>query len=238
MELRIAVCEDELVHQERIHEMIHQWSESKKVSVIIDTYESGEQFIHQYDQKIIYDIVFMDIHLSGIDGVKISRKLRERDERMMLVFTTSRMEYVIQGYEVNAWRFLLKPIHFGDISLCLNKSYELYKSGEEFFFVKEDGKLHKIEYDKIYFLEAYGHYVSIYTKDNIFTMRITINQLEQQLTEIFFRNHRSYIINLKLCDSIEENQVTILGHNIPISNSKKKEMLEKINTIYGKISYN
>lgn len=223
--LRIAVCEDELIHQNNLLRIIKDWGTGKEVAINSDTFVTAEDFLCQYDNGKVYDIVFFDIHLKGMDGVKAARKLRERDELILIIFLTSRMEYVLQGYEVNAWRYLLKPVHSGDVNACLNKAYENVEKIRNYFFVKSDNKLYKVPYNSILYMEAFGHYVSIYTKEKDYQIRMSLSQLETRLPKEFYRCHRSYIINVSYCRAMDEQQILINDRWIVFSEKKRKDLM-------------
>ncbi len=223
--MQVAICEDELIHQQNLLRIIDEWRTSRDIEVDIDTFVTSEEFLYQYDQGKAYDIVFFDIHLKGMDGVKAARKLRERDESIIIIFLTSRMEYVLQGYEVNAWRYLIKPVHSGDVNACLNKAYDVLEKTCEYFMVKFEDKLYKVPYNSILYLEAYGHYVSIYTKEKTYQIRMSISQLESKLPKEFYRCHRSYIINTNYCKGMEGHQVLVNDRWVAFSEKKRKDLI-------------
>lgn len=223
--MRVAICEDELIHQQNLLRIINEWSVGKDTNVDIDTFVTAEEFLYQYDSGKAYNIVFFDIHLKGIDGVKAARKLRERDELILIIFLTSRMEYVLQGYEVNAWRYLLKPVHSGDVYASLNKANDVLEKGCEYFTVKSDNKLYKVPYNSILYMESFGHYITIYTKDKEYQIRMSMSQLESRLPKEFYRCHRSYIINTTYCKAMEEQQVLISDRWVALSEKKRKNLM-------------
>lgn len=223
--LQVAICEDELIHQQNLFRIIDEWRTSKNIKIDIDTFVTSEEFLYQYDRGKGYDIVFFDIHLKGMDGVKAARKLRERDESIIIIFLTSRMEYVLQGYEVNAWRYLLKPVHSGDVTACLNKAYDVLEKVCEYFLVKFENKLYKVPYNSILYMESFGHYISIYTKEKVYEIRMSLSQLESRLPKEFYRCHRSYIINTTYCKAMEEQQVLVNDKWIAFSEKKRKELM-------------
>lgn len=223
--LRVAICEDELIHQENLFRIINEWRTGRDIEVNVDVYVTAEEFLYQYDKGNAYDIVFFDIHLNGMDGVKAARRLRERDELIIIIFLTSRMEYVLQGYEVNAWRYLLKPVHSGDVNACLNKAYDVLEQVCEYFLVKFENKLYKVPYSSILYMESFGHYVSIYTKEKNYQIRMSLSQLESKLPKEFYRCHRSYIINTNCCKAMNEQEVLINDRWVAFSERKRKELI-------------
>ncbi|WP_167956137.1 LytR/AlgR family response regulator transcription factor [Anaerosporobacter faecicola] len=222
--MNIALCEDEQEQQNTLKKLISEWMIQTKVAVNVAFFTSGEQFLASWDSGVNYDIVFLDIGLEGMDGMKAARKIRERDDMLTLVFLTSRIEYVLKGYEVNAWRYLLKPVHASEFFQCLNKAKEMSDRNQEVMIIHNDNRYYKIAYDSIQYLEAFGHYVEIHTTNGTYQMRAGISQMEAKLPKHFFRCHRSYIVNVNEIKEIKDQQVKVGDDWISLSVKKRGEL--------------
>lgn len=230
VKLRIAVCEDEKNQQEKIQEMIVEWKNQTRCTLTTNFFTSGEQFLSSWESGVSYDIVFLDIHLDGMDGMKLARRIREQDESVLLVFITTRIEYVLKGYEVNAWRYLIKPVHKSEFLLCLNKGKELSDREQQTLILYNNNHYYKVSYDDIIYIESFGHTVEIHTKVRNYEMRIGISQLKEKLPSQFFRSHRSYIINLMYVNEVESQRVRVDDAWIPLSLKNKEELLNQMNS--------
>ena len=105
--MRIAVCDDEDQFRFQLRDAIDKISAS--MDVIIDTFSDGRKLLERFDANP-YDVLFLDIEMPAMDGITLAKKLRERSENVFIVFLTSHVEYALEGYEVNALRYLTKPI--------------------------------------------------------------------------------------------------------------------------------
>lgn len=224
--MKIAVCEDEKDQQDHLQNLISEWKTQTNEIAYVDFFTSGEHFLASWDLGVNYDIVFLDIHLSGLDGMKTAMKIRERDELLTLVFLTSRIEYVLKGYEVNAWRYLIKPVHPSEFFLCLNKAKEMSDREQEVLIIHNNNRYYKVPYNTVTYIESFGHYVDIHTTTKTYQIRAGISQLEGKLPDHFFRCHRSYIININLVTEVTDKQVLVNGEWIALS-AKKRLLLMK-----------
>lgn len=226
--MNIALCEDEEEQQKILKKLVSEWMVQTGLAANTYFFTSGEQFLASWDSGIDYDIVFFDIHLAGMDGMKTARKIRERDELLTLVFLTSRIEYVLKGYEVNAWRYLIKPVHASEFFQCLNKAKEMSDRNQEVLILHNENRYCKVGYDSVWYLESFGHSVDIHTSTRTYTMRVGISQMEAKLPKQFFRCHRSYLINLNYVQEVTEQQVKVGEDWVPISAKRYKELLNAI----------
>lgn len=107
--MRIAYCEDEAAQAQLVRTMIEQWAECKQEFVEVVLFESAEEFLFKNDD-FPYDVVFLDIAMRQINGVELARTIRKKDKRLPIAFLTADKAFAIEGYEVHAVRYLLKPI--------------------------------------------------------------------------------------------------------------------------------
>lgn len=181
-------------------------------------------------------LIFLDINMPGISGFEM---LRSMPNPPYVIFTTAYREYALQGFDLNAIDYLLKPFSFERFLQAVNKAYVLFVSKEgkpkmtldehDYIFIKCDGKLVRINLNDIYFIEALREYVKLYTAHgNFITYQSMLNLEEKLPADTFFRVHRSYIIALNHVQMIEGNTVIINKTAVPISRNYKDEFLERI----------
>ena len=186
-------------------------------------------------------LMFLDIKMPKISGFEM---LRSMTQPPYVIFTTAYREFAIEGFDLNAVDYLLKPFSFERFLQAVNKAYVLFSAestdlsqvpspaltaaGED-IFVKSDGKLVRIDIHNIYYIEALKEYVRIFTPDGNWVVYQTMQHMEEALPkDLFFRIHRSFIIGLKHIKSIEGNCVLINGTQLPISRYSKDEFIDKI----------
>ena len=203
--------------------------------LLAGSYKSAGDALKEIGMKQLL-LIFLDINMPGISGFEM---LRSMPYQPYVVFTTAYREYALEGFNLNAVDYLLKPFSFERFLQAVNKAYLLFASqqqdikmiphDQDYIFVKSDGKLVKININDIYFIEALREYVKLCTVQGNYITYQSMQHLEEKLpSEKFFRVHRSYIIALHHVQMIEGNTVLVNKMTIPISRSCKDEFLERI----------
>ena len=108
--MRIAYCEDEPAQRSRMELLLHTFAERKRLPLTVEAFSDSAAFLFQYPDSYPFDLIFLDIDLGGMDGMALARKIRETDSEVPILFLTNHREYVFEGYEVQAFRYLLKPV--------------------------------------------------------------------------------------------------------------------------------
>jgi len=182
-------------------------------------------------------LLFLDIQMPKITGIDFFKTLHHAPP---VIFTTAYPQYALDGFELNALDYLVKPISFDRFFKAVLKAKEYYEVREKnnsdtavasggYFFIKADNKLIKILFDDILFAEALQNYVVIHTKDKKYISYLTFKSLEEYLpVDQFIKTHKSYIISAGKIESIEGNNIRIGSHDLPISRNMKEEVMEKL----------
>ena len=188
-------------------------------------------------------LLFMDIQMPKITGLDFFKTLKNPPP---VIFTTAYPQYALDGFEVNALDYLVKPISFDRFLKAALKAKEFYEVRNEpgklpgkaelppgitpeYFFIKADNKLVKIFLEEILFVEALQNYVNIQTISKKYVSYLTIKSVEDYLpADRFIKVHKSFIISAARVDSIEGNEIKIDQFHIPISRSLKDEVTDKL----------
>jgi DNA-binding LytR/AlgR family response regulator len=187
------------------------------------------------------DLIFLDIQMEDLTGIQMLKLMPVRPQ---VIFTTAYSSYALQGYELDVTDYLLKPISFERFLQASNKAFDrkqmqtaqqgsepdemlIHNPHNQFFFIKTEYRLQKVNYSDILYIEGQGDYLKIITlKENIMTLQ-TFKRIEEILPEEqFVRIHRSYIISINMIDHIERNRVKIGGELLPVSDSYKDAFFE------------
>jgi two-component system LytT family response regulator len=186
-------------------------------------------------------LLFLDIKMPGISGFEMLRSLPHHPH---VIFTTAFREYGVDGFDLNAVDYLLKPFSFERFLQAVNKAYILHmqefsaenipqqqkvdESNNE-LFVKTNGKLVKIKVSEIYYIEALKEYVRICTTESSQIVYHTMQNMEERLPkDNFFRIHRSFIVGIRHIQSIEGNTVQVNGIKLPLSRYAKDEFFNRV----------
>ena len=174
------------------------------------------------------DIIFLDINMPGLSGISFARSLRKSP---LIVFTTAYPEYAVEGFELDATDYLVKPYSFERFLKAVNRAMERLQEhqaeeAEGKILVKADKKLYALLFSEILLIEGQGDYIRIRTLRENLVVHDTIKNFQASLPEDrFMRVHKSYVINLKRIEYIEGNQIRIAEHTVPVSPAQREELL-------------
>lgn len=182
------------------------------------------------------DLVFLDINMPRLNGMDWYRTLSNPPK---VIFTTAYREYALDGFELNAVDYLLKPISFDRFLKAVNKVRQPLQppatkvtestAADDSFFIKEEHKLLRLYYEDILFIESIKDYIFIYTPEKRYEVLFPLKQVAQDLpAEKFMRVHRSYIIALDKVTALEGNQLLIQDYKVPVSKAHREAVQEKI----------
>lgn len=175
------------------------------------------------------DLLFLDINMPKLSGLNFYKSLQNPPD---VIFTTAYPEYALDGFEVNAIDYLLKPFSFERFLAAVNKGLEKKKSNtftDNTLFIKANKVLHKVNPDAILFVEAYGDYVKVHQENSIITTNSTFTNILKLLPNHFVRCHKSFAINLKKMNSLAGNVITIGDKTVPIGQTYKSDFLKSLN---------
>lgn len=218
MKLHIAMCDDETPELEYLQKKVSDWAKKSRHQLRISAFKSAEAFMFAFDTDKTFDILLLDIQMERMDGISLAKRLRERDDRLQIVFITGYPDYMSEGYEVSALHYLIKPVNADKLSDVLNKACKkLSFSARTVLLRTVEGNI-RIPVDDILYAEVFSHSVSLYTTREVHQIRLTMNQLEKELGEGFFRCHRSYIAGLKHVRKVSRTIMQLdNGKELPVS---------------------
>lgn len=182
-------------------------------------------------------LLFLDIQMPKITGLDFFKSLKNAPP---VIFTTAYPQYALDGFELNALDYLVKPISFERFLKAALKAKEYFEirqhnlealtgKKEEYFFIKADNKLVKIFFEEILFVEALQNYVTIHTADKKHITYLTFKSVEEYLpVNQFIKTHKSYIVSVSKIESIEGNHIRIGNHHVPISRNEKEDVMQKL----------
>lgn len=233
--MRIAVCDDEERFLNDIRDHIYKVYNS--MDVVVDCFAGGKSMIKAFEKQF-YDLVFLDIEMPEMDGITLARKLREMSKDLSIVFLTGHVEYALEGYEVNALRYLTKPIREDKLLEVLRYVTDKLKEKHK-LKVRLDGEDTFIDVNDILYLEAQNQYIMIYTKTGEYLVRYNISDYENELSKDgFFRTHRSYLVSLSKVKKIGKAEVILEGERkVPVSRNAIKSLKEALYAYIEKAAF-
>ena len=223
--MNIAVVDDEQLIREQIYSLIKE----ENPEYCIEAYSSGNALL---GSGHFFDIVFLDIQMEGINGIEAARKLRSQPKpqangtETVLIFITGLREYVFDAFDVSAFHYLLKPIEetkFNEVFRRAIAEIEKRKTRQQQrLFLKNRGQL--LDQCDILYLESRGKKVAIHTLKETIEIYAVLGELEQQLSDSFYRCHRSYLVNMAYITEFDLDSITLNnGEQIYLTRKKHKE---------------
>lgn len=207
--MNIAVCEDNQEEAEWLCDMIRCWALQNKLQADIIPFADAASFSFALEDQS-FDALFLDIKMPGEDGVSLAKRLREQSCDIPIVFVTGEREYMMEGYEVEAIHYLLKPIDKNKVSFCLDRIYEKNHRQEPFILIQKENTTVKLLQREIYLIEVFSHTLEFTTRKGTFQALSSMKEVQEQLLpEWFIRCHRGILVNLLYVDFIEKNNLTL-----------------------------
>lgn len=230
---RIAIVEDNEKSREGLKSFLQKYQKEKEVTFEVTAFSDGKEIVENY--RSVYDVIFLDIQMKGMDGMTAAKEIRKADENVILIFITNMAQYAIQGYAVNATSYILKPVSYFTFEQQMNKTVAgLKKRASNFLMINTGGGMRRLELSEVFYMESEGHYITIYTSGTSFSILESMKNMEKQLMEKpFFRCNSGYIVNLAHIESVEQNIVTVGGQQLQISRAKKKAFMSALTDYLG-----
>jgi len=232
-QIQCIVVDDEPVAREILETHL---AKIEKVKVVASCKNAIEAFHVVNNQKV--DLIFLDINMPEISGLSFAKSI---NKNCKVIFTTAYREYAVDGFDLQAVDYLLKPISFERLLQALHKylnenfsftnrePVEIEAEKSDYFFVRSDRKMIKIAFSEILYIESLSDYIKIYLTDKTVVTRETIANIEARLPQNdFLRVHRSFVVAVGAIDSFTSEYVEIGKKQIPVSRSYKNEVLEKL----------
>lgn len=226
--LSIAVCDDEVIECCNMANRIKKVMEEINIPCIIHQFRSGGELLQALES---FDIVFLDIIMQDMDGMKTAQIFREKVSDKILIFVSSSREYVFEAYDVEAFQYLLKPVDDRKLKRVLQKAVlKTERRPQEFIIVSRERQKKKLFLDDIYYFEIKGRVVDVHGTEGIFNYYEQIGELENKLHDKgFFRCHKSYLINLKYVDGYNRQEVILEnGEKIVIAKRRYEEFCQAV----------
>lgn len=208
--MNIAYCEDEKIQKEILEELLCRWG---KVDLV--WYESAEQMLFECDGRYPFDLIILDIQMRNQNGMELARQIRRADPQVPLLFLTATKEYVFEGYEVNALRYLIKPIQPSQLFAILG---EIQASTKRSILLNGN----RIDLNALVYVEAEAHYCHLVFEDHRQKEKIGIRELKTMLDDSFVMIHRSYLVNIAKVDQIRREELSAGSFTLPVARSQLK----------------
>ena len=237
--MNIVIVDDSKRDYEEISGYLKKFEDKNQLEINVTIYESADKFFDAVDlNKINYDMIVMDIDMPGTNGIDAAKKIREHDEKVVLMFVTNMPQYAMIGYEVEAIDYVLKPVEYETFELKMTKALRYIRRNrpEKLRLETAEGSL-AVSINDIYYIESILHYLYFHTKTDVIKVRMTMSDIEKLLGGYSFsRCNSGYLVNLAYVDSINKDEVSVAGDVLKISRGRKNDFTSSFTKYLGGFS--
>jgi len=234
--LQCLIVDDEPIAREILENHIKNIS---NINIVASCKNAMEAFTFINSKKI--DLIFLDINMPDISGLSFAKSI---SKNIKIIFTTAYREYAVDGFDLQAVDYLLKPISFERLSQAINKysdenipvkietNKKIITETSDFIFVRSDRKMMKVNFSEINYIESLSDYIKFHLQDKTIITRETITSIEAKLPKKdFIRIHRSFIVSILKIDLFTNEYVELNKNIIPISRTYKNDVLHRLENI-------
>ena len=216
---RIAICDDEPTALFQIQDMTERVLRQAQIAYTITSFSSCETLLHhQKASPSAFHLLLLDIMMEGLNGMEFARKLRQAGDDVMLLLFSANPEFALQGYEVEAIRFLAKPIQEKRLQEALFACYRHQMRQKEILIKSETG-YHRISLPMLDYVEVAGRGTLLHMDSECMATAEKISALESRLTAAgFIRCHQGFLVNLRAVRTLRRYELVLnSGKTIPVS---------------------
>jgi len=207
--MKIAVCEDVSEEADWLCKIIEKWSLEKEMHADVISFSNAASFLFTVEDTV-WDILFLDIRMPGEDGIALAKRLRAQKNDIPIVFVTGEKEYIMEGYEVEAVHYLLKPVAEQKVFACLERIYGKMGKQEPFVVLQAEGATVKLLQKEIYKIEVFSHKLFYTTKKGTYEVNSSMKAARRGLQEgCFAACHRGILVNLRYVESIYKSYLIL-----------------------------
>ncbi|WP_216697218.1 LytR/AlgR family response regulator transcription factor [Anaerostipes faecalis] len=232
--LHIAICDDAQDFVQHLKTMLNQYADEIGEEIKVTVYYDGLELIEEYDTTI--DLIFLDIQMNGVDGLKAAEQIRKKDENVGIIFLTSLKQYALEGYKYQAVNYIVKPMKYIRLKVELNRWKEKYRKKNPYIVVRNDNGSFKIDLTTLHYAETYKRNLLLHTDGKDIICYKNMKELEKELEPYgFFRCHTGFLVNMAFVKRVEKLDVELTsGEVVYVSKPKKKEFMEALAGFWGR----
>lgn len=226
--MNIAICDDDRSEINLLIELINSYCVSKELECFIESYSNGDDLLEK-SSCFLFDILFLDIYMEGKSGIETARIIRETNKKTLIVFTTSSAEHALDGFEVQAIHYLLKPLTPASVEEALNRCFQYLDRCDKFIQVTCERVLVRICLKELIYAETFSNLIILHTNKQCYKTYMSLSELFDTINdESFLRCHRSYIVNMNYIDRIENGNFVLNDSQIiPIRRQDRQLMRQQ-----------
>lgn len=232
--IHIAICDDEHALVDSLKELIRQYEMEKSEAIKITTYYDGIELIEKYDTTI--DLIFLDIQMKLVDGLRAAKRLRELDGNVGIIFLTTLTQYGLEGYKYQAMDYIIKPLKYARLKSELDRFLSRRQKEESpFIVISNDSGKYKILLNSLRYVETFNRNLLFHSEQENIICYKSMKEVAQELAPYgFMRCHSGCLVNLFYVKGVKKLEISLItGEKLTISQPKRKEFMEQLTEYWG-----
>lgn len=226
--MRIAVCDDSSLDRDLFVALLHHYFVNKPISKEIIQYENGVDLLHDVEDDMWFDIVFLDIYMNDLLGIDVAHKLRSLGYRGHIIFLTATADFAVDSYEVEALGYLLKPQSFEKLSQVMDRAIRTMTTNT--YLVKNHSKIIRVPYHEILYIESMNSKCIIHCcNEQHYVIYKRLTTIEHELNDKrFLRCHQSYLVNMDHIHQVDSQFTLVTGDTVAIRQRDLKSIRQAV----------
>lgn len=224
--INIAVIDDSAADIQSICERLKTVAEAEKTEISVTTFSGGEEILYNF--KPVFDIILIDVEMPGMDGFEVSKKIRQFDLNVIIIFVTHVSQLAIRGYEVGAFDYIVKPVDVYSFDLKIQRALKRCAFNvNETIVINAEGHMYNVQKREIKYVESTEHIVEWHLMDRSIKENISLKEAEKKINDGSFAYcARSYLVNLRHVNSIYKYTCSLGKEEITISRAYKRDFIK------------
>ena len=231
--IHIAIVEDDPEVREQLVGYVRRYERQFGKMFELTVFADGDEIVSDY--RAVYDIILLDIQMRRMDGMAAAEAIRKVDKDVILIFITNMAQFAIEGYEVDAMDFILKPVSYYRLAAALTKAKNRLQAetGVRLVLHSKDGTYY-LDSARVHYIEMLNHHTIFHTEDGVFDSTGSLKKLEEQLAgQNFARCNNCYLVNLRYVRSLEGSDLLVGDDRLLISRTRRKAFLQQMSEYFG-----
>lgn len=218
--MKVLICDDEKLYTQDVYNNVETILHEKNIQSNIDAFSNSGLV---YSNESFYDIAFLDVEMEPYSGIETARKLKEVNKNIVIFFITSYEKYLDEAMDINAFRFIKKPLDVKRLRSGVEKALKLIDNTQVSFYLKKDNSIVTVSSNDIVYIEIVGRTTEVVLEDKKYISSNRIDYWESKLiASFFYKVHKSFIINMKYITHYSRDMVTLAQkYSIPVSYRKQ-----------------
>ena len=233
--IQVAIVEDDPQEQQRLLKHLKRYAEERQLLFSFGLYQNAFDFL---EEKRAFDLVFLDIMMPGMTGMEAAEKLRAHNDRTVIIFVTTMVQFAIKSYEVDALDYIVKPVSYERLTMKLSKAIQVISASAGGSLVINDANgMVKQSTNDVLYVEVSGHKLAYHTRSGVYTEYGSLSDLENVLRAYdFMRCNACYLVNPQHIQQVNSKELTLLlsnGEKLKISQAKRKTFINDLTNWLG-----